>query len=247
MFSVSDLSVLRRILFAVTQLPSDCPQFWEIAVDFGTSQRRNRNPITPTQARILFENIQELNSEAFATDQTLIQELIKHPVLSPTQPLGQVLISQKSECSICRGSLSIRMDRPSTVTIYDDQLGTIPGTHYQKYCRRPKCRLHQYYGYYTVGDNGELLYDNDWSSLPYFGSTQKTAFSMTLLRNYDAQLLIGQVSYKQQATIYNYIHGYMSSQEESNDSNLTVKTQWTKDSRYQLTNVIIPHSENINF
>ena len=40
---------------------------------------------------------------------------------------------------------------------------------------------------------------------------------MTLLRNYDAELLIGQVSYKQQANIYNYLHGYLAAKPEETE------------------------------
>ena len=40
---------------------------------------------------------------------------------------------------------------------------------------------------------------------------------MTLVQNYDAELLIGQVSYKQRANIYNYIHGYLAANPNETD------------------------------
>ena len=228
---ISDISVLRRILFAVAHLPCDCPQLWEIAVHFGTGQRESRNTITPAQARILFENVQELNSEAFVNDHSLLQELSQHqfPPSSP-HPLGIVLISPKVKCSQCQRPLSLRADRPSRIVIYDDRLGTLPGTHYHKYCRMPRCSVHQHYGYHTKGNAGELHYDSDWSALPYFVSTQKTAFSMTLLQNYDAEL---QVSYKQRADIYNYVHGYLTAQQlEAEEENVTEELVQTHENRY---------------
>ncbi|KAJ7380741.1 hypothetical protein OS493_007114 [Desmophyllum pertusum] len=42
----------------------------------------------------------------------------------------------------------------------------------------------------------------------FFLSTQQTAFSMRLIKNFDTELLIGQISYNQKANIYNAIHGY---------------------------------------
>ena len=131
-------------------------------------------------------------------DQSLLTELSQHqfPHCS-SPPLGIVLISPKTVCCKCGGPLFLRADRPSRMVIYDDKLGTLPATHYHKDCRKPQCRVHQYYGYHTIGDEGKSCHDDDCLLLPYFISTQKTAFSMTL-RNYDTELLIGQVSYKQQ-------------------------------------------------
>lgn len=39
-------------------------------------------------------------------------------------------------------------------------------------------------------------------------STRETAFEMSLLLQLDAEVLIGQLSYKQRAEIYNIKHGY---------------------------------------
>ena len=53
-----------------------------------------------------------------------------------------------------------------------------------------------------------MKYDEDWSTLPYFMSTRETAFSMDMLHRLDKEILIGQISYKQRAEIYNDVHGY---------------------------------------
>ena len=39
-------------------------------------------------------------------------------------------------------------------------------------------------------------------------STRETAFEMALLDQLDAEVLIGQLSYKQRSEIYNIKHGY---------------------------------------
>lgn len=54
-----------------------------------------------------------------------------------------------------------------------------------------------------------MIADNNWAELPYFISTSKTGFSTTLLEKFDAELLLGQLSYKQKADIYNFYHKYM--------------------------------------
>jgi hypothetical protein len=41
-----------------------------------------------------------------------------------------------------------------------------------------------------------------------FMSTRETAFEMALLHQLDAEVLIGQLSYKQRSEIYNVKHGY---------------------------------------
>ena len=45
-------------------------------------------------------------------------------------------------------------------------------------------------------------------------STHETALSMDTLRPLDKEILIGQVSYKQRAKIYNDIHGYSGQRED---------------------------------
>ena len=123
--------------------------------------------------------------------------------------LGIVLVSKNDKCAFCSSTLYIREDRPSTVTIYDDTLGTVMATHYCKYCRRPGCSYQQYYGFSTQGKLGEVVYDSDWQSLPYFMSSRDTAFALEMLQRLDAEILHGQLSYKQRADIYNSIHRWV--------------------------------------
>lgn len=90
-----------------------------------------------------------------------------------------------------------------------ESLGTVLASHYHKYCRnsRKGCKFTQYYGYYK-SESGEMYYNEDWNTLPYFLSTQETGFDLEMLRKFDAELLIGQISYKQKADIYNVTKGY---------------------------------------
>lgn len=42
----------------------------------------------------------------------------------------------------------------------------------------------------------------------YFVSTSETAIEMSMLKKFDGELLLGQISYNQKAEIYNYCNGY---------------------------------------
>jgi hypothetical protein len=75
-----------------------------------------------------------------------------------------------------------------------------------KYCRRRGCSFQQHYGYHAQGNVGEMSYDKNWCTLPYFLSTRETAFSIDMLCRLDKEILIGQISYKQRADIFNEIH-----------------------------------------
>lgn len=126
------------------------------------------------------------------------------------QPLGVVLVSDRDKCGVCNGNLLIRADRPSFVVIYSEQLGTINGTHFRKYCQNncKGCSYNQHYGFHTCGSDSEVIYDKECMQLPYFMSSTATAFETKMLHRLTAEMLLGQISYRQKAEIYNYSHNY---------------------------------------
>ena len=104
----------------------------------------------------------------------------------------------------------MRKDRPSSLVVYDDDMGSLPATQYHKYCTNRRCGLTQYYGYHTKGgERGGVFFDVNWHSLPYFVSSRETAFSAKLLKRFDAQILLGQQNFKQCAEIYNHLHLFL--------------------------------------
>ncbi len=216
--SIKDASVLRRLEFAAGFYPRSMPHYWETVASFSLKTKEERNTLTSEQARQFVENIEVIDDGAFKSDIQLTKEIASMEKLGADVPLGVVLISGKNSCRKCGSQLYIRADRTSTVTVYDDILGTLPGTHYVKYCRKRGCSsFQQHYGHYTQGSTGEMAFDEDWSTLPYFMSTRETAVSMEMLRRLDKEILIGQVSYKQRADIYNYVHGYCGTQDNENE------------------------------
>ena len=203
---LKDVSVLRRLLFAATHLPREVPNHLGVAVEFATCGKVERNCITEDLARVIVENIECFDSTAFATDDHLLKQLIAFKP-SNSRPLGIVLISPEESCTLCGEKLSLRKDRPALLVIYDDHLGAVAGSHFHKYCSSRTCTLTQYYGYYTVGgDSSRVLYNSGWKCLLYFVSSRETAFSMSMLQRLDSEVLIGQLSYKQRADIFNDVH-----------------------------------------
>lgn len=205
-----DTDVLRRILFAVEYLPTDCPDYWEAITKFASLDLDSASSkLTAQDVKVFVENLQLLNEKAFATDVSLRRELqdMSH---GEAMPLGIVLVSPNQTCQVCGGKLLLRSDRPSRVTIYTESQGTVLGSHYQKFCQnyRKGCNYYQHYGYHSKGTSSTSYYDANWDELQYFVSTSQTAFELKLLKRFDYELLIAEMSYKQKSEIYNCVNGY---------------------------------------
>lgn len=188
-------------MFAATTLPKETPKLWEIVAAFAKKDALTESGLTPEKAKTLFENLQYMDADSLHPDEQLLIELHSF--------VGIVLISPSRTCKLCGSSLMVKADRPSRVTVYTDTMGTTEGTHYRKICKKYKsgCPFVQHYGHYSTGGTN-IYFSEDWESLPYFISTRETAVQMSLLQQLDAEILIGQLSYKQRAEIYNYKHGH---------------------------------------
>ena len=192
----NDISTVKKLLVASKHIPEGTPKRWEIISKFISHGKQKH--ITGEECRILAQNIEFLDEQAFESDQNLLKDLIDFD-----EGLGLVLISDKCQCGLCPGNLLVRADRPSHVTLYSKTLGTVKATHYSKYCSnsRKGCHFVQYYGYHK--NENDKVYDESWASLPYFMSSQETAFEMKFLREMEAEILIGQMTYNQICDIYN--------------------------------------------
>lgn len=136
---IKNVSVLRRMLFGATFLSEDLPNFWEVIVE----------GINVKEAKLLFQNMKDLDCTAFATDQELFSELVSLKI--GKNHLVLFLLAAMTLALIVTSKLLLRKDRPAQVIVYDDTMGSVPGSHYHKYCRNRSCGFTQYYGYYTAG------------------------------------------------------------------------------------------------
>lgn len=206
---VVDATTFRRLLFATSYLPPDIPNSWDIIATFANQGNSGSPSVSPESAKLAMENVQVLSTKAFLPDVDLTKELIAMEYGPNKQTLGVPLVPVQAKCLLCGGKLLLRSDRPSRMTLYTESLGTVIATHFHKYCcnYRKGCTFVQFYGYYKCGSRN-LHYSDKWMDLPYFLSSQETGFEMTMLKQFDTELLIGQISYKQKADIYNVSRGY---------------------------------------
>ena len=197
----SDLSVVRRLSFAVATLPRDTPGYWEVVTKFG--YRSCSTVPTTAKVQLMLENVDFLDHGAFDPDRSLQKELAEQDGFEG-HPLGIVLVSANTICKLCKGELQVRSDRPSYPIIYSDDVGTVNGTHFRKYCQNSwkGCSFTQHYGFHMIGDDSKVVYDSDCLDLPFFLSSHMTAFQTNLLLTPTAEILLGQLSYKQRAEIY---------------------------------------------
>lgn len=204
--ALPDVKVLRRLLFASVHVTKECPNYWKIVSEFAFGHSATEHY---ENVRVLLENLEFLDSKAFETDKELQKELYSS-IGYQYQPLGVVLISPIKMCPCA-----------SYITVYTDDMGTLNGTHFRKFCQnaRKNCHYTQHYGFHTDGDSGDMIFDSDWNQLPYFMSTAKTAFSLEFLKRFEAELLFGQISYLQKSTIYNYYNNYEQVKKKSSSSN----------------------------
>ena len=210
--SCEDFTSRVSVVKASAVLPPDCPNYWDIIGSFACisdcDSAKQLSSLTPEKAKTFIENFKYLEPETFNSESDLQQEL--HAFIGhKKQPLGIILLSPNNTCRICKSKLLVKVDRPSRVTVYSDTFGTVDSTHYRKVCKnfRSSCPFVQHYGFYSTGGT-DITYDDDFQSLPYFMSTRETAFEMAMLKQFDAEVLIGQLSYKQKSEIYNVVHGY---------------------------------------
>ena len=77
---IKDVSVLRRRLFAVSQLPQDMPNKWGIAVEFATQGKEGQNQITAEQVKVFTENMYVLDITAFQNDNIILKNLLNYEV-----------------------------------------------------------------------------------------------------------------------------------------------------------------------
>lgn len=146
----SGLSMYRRLIFAASQLPTTLPAYWEEVAKFASFQSKTGS-LTSLQAKTFVDDLQFLNEAAFTSDADLHDELIgKHATAAS---VGLILISPNDTCCLCGSKLTVRKDRPSTIVLYTELVGTIVAKHYRKVCSKARngCLFVQHYGFYTTG------------------------------------------------------------------------------------------------
>lgn len=211
-----DTTLVRRMLFASSNLPKDLPHFWDVVTTFANQGASCEMKVSSNAARMAMENMKLLHPKAFTSEVDLMKELLTVECSTTKKALGIPLVPSQIQCHSCGGRLLLKSSRPSRMMLYADSLGTVPATHFHKYCQNQGkgCKFIQFYGYCKTG-TGSVHYCDNWMKLPYFISSQETGFEMKMLKQFDVELLIGQISYKQKADIYNLSKGYDTTKKKS--------------------------------
>ena len=72
---VNSPSVLRKLLFATTNLPRDLPDYWKIVTSFATSGSHEEK-LTQSKIKTQVDNMQYYDKDAFLCDKSLIDLLL---------------------------------------------------------------------------------------------------------------------------------------------------------------------------
>ena len=113
---LDNVTILRRLLFAVMFLPNDLPEFWKIVLEFATFGEDSCS-INEAEGKLIMENLWELNQAAFLSDETLKKQFLDHEFNG--KMIGMPLISMSTTCLKCEAKLAIRTDRSAPLIIYD--------------------------------------------------------------------------------------------------------------------------------
>ena len=114
---------------------------WNLVVQFALDGKCE-SPLTAKQAKALSENIQLLNSSAFATDEVLFKQKIHIEIPTSARLLGVPLINNNNQCLLCKSYFLLRRERPAQIVVYDDLRGTLPASHFHKYFSRGMSCVH---------------------------------------------------------------------------------------------------------
>ena len=197
---IKKASVLCRLTFAAAKFPPSTPYSWEAVAAFASVGTTGEG-VTADDCRLFAENITSLDTTAFATDAELLIELCSIP-RGPHSATGLVLISPQGP------------DRFSKLVVFNEKQGTLPATHYTKYCRKKGCSYQQHYGYHSFGNGSEVFYERSCLDSEYFVSSRETAFSTEMLKKLDVEILTftaprAYIYARASATRHRRVHIYM--------------------------------------
>lgn len=150
---IRDVAMLRRLLFATAYIPKEVPGYWEIVAEFGCPLSSDGFSLSPESARVAMETLEMLDGNAFCMEADLVRELVDMEYGPNKQPFGIPLVPKQQKCLLCGSKLLLKNNRTSRLILYTSDLGTVPATHYHKYCSRYRqgCKYVQYYGYSKSG------------------------------------------------------------------------------------------------
>ncbi|KAJ3060874.1 hypothetical protein HDU98_003168, partial [Podochytrium sp. JEL0797] len=121
-----------------------------------------------------------------------------------------------ARCGSCNRCLKHVSPLPAGKKVVYTNEGTLIGLEFFYQCSVRDCRARTYYSYHSKNSSSASpsanhdRFVNTWAlDQKFFVSSPLTAFSMPLLRRFDASLLLGTSSFYGFAGVYNMEHGYL--------------------------------------
>lgn len=204
---ISEYSAITRGLYYFSHIPRAFPDFGKRLFEFATNGNKDAVARETVNAESFFALSSNLVSLYNLTGKEDMWKDVHDASLEEGKfGLGVVLMSMKTNCRICNKELRAKTSRVVNVIVYHELRGSFMGCCIPKVCSNRSCKLIQHYGYYSIGES--RFYDEDWHENDYLLSSGKTAFDMQLLRKFEVEILIGKLSFKEKADIYNEVNGY---------------------------------------
>ena len=204
---ISEYSAITRGLYYFNHIPSAFPDFGKRLFDFATNGNKHavaRETVNEESFLALSSNLVSLYNLTGKDD--MWNDVHDASLEEGKFGLGVVLISMKTTCRLCSKELRPKTSRVVNVIVYHESRGSFMGCRIPKVCSNRSCKLIQHYGYYSIRES--RFYNEDWQANNYLLSSGKTAFDMQLLRKFEVEILIGKLSFKEKADIYNEVNGY---------------------------------------
>ena len=199
--------MIYRGLYYFTHIPRAFPEFGNRLFAFATKGNKDAVKCDMVNAESFLALSSNLVSLYNLTgNEDLWKEVHDASLTEGMFGFGVVLLSEKGSCRLCSKQLTAKTSRVVNVVVYHETKGSFMGCRIPKVCSNRSCNLIQHYGYYTIGES--KYYDEDWQQNDYLLSSGKTAFDLKLLRKFEVEILLGKLSFKEKADIYNEVHGY---------------------------------------
>ena len=94
----SDVTVIKRLIFAARNISSDTPGYWDLVTSYGF--KSSHQNASTKDVQVFIENLHSLEEESFINDRELKTEFY-HFDGYQGHPIGIILISNKSSCEMC--------------------------------------------------------------------------------------------------------------------------------------------------
>ncbi|KAI9348545.1 hypothetical protein BDR26DRAFT_703311 [Obelidium mucronatum] len=211
------IDAVTTAMLVLLELANDCPSRQAESVNMVNSMGLSQTKVTVAMAT----NIQSLVDRAciispkFQDLRKILKEslVVERLNLHSKEEYNLKLIP-KPNCGKCGADLKANSPQEAGKKVVYTNEGTLIGLEYYYRCRIRNCSTRTYYSFYSprTGTGIQGRYINLFAmEQPFFVSSRNTAFQISLLRRFDAALLLSSNNFHNFAAQYNYENNYIDS------------------------------------